>query len=219
MSARLCLDKQRFAGFYWHKIIALAGRRVIFACRGLCLLATESRRSGRAWESESVAYKGMDLNLRSAAHGPGASPSIDDSRRQRRRLVALRRAAAQEPIQVDDRVEACCSSAYDAAQFHRRGRGAARAPATRMTRVKAAAELMEQLGIRAGVTCGRRRRSPSPPVCAELTRAARIAPQRDGGNPARAPPFAGERKTSATVADLLRAVLSLGRKAPDHDCC
>ena len=82
-----------------------------------------------------------------------------------------------------------------------------------MTRVKASAELMEQLGIRAGQV----RQETAVAI-------ASVAPSHADGGPRtsmemeeilrRAAAFAGERKAPATVADLLRAVLGLGRKAP-----
>jgi len=95
-----------------------------------------------------MSYKGMDLNLRSSRAWPGREPGIDDTGANGGWSHPGR--AAQEPIQVDDHVEACCNSAYDAAQFH----GAAEVRLEHllyaMTRVRAAAELMEQLSIRAG---------------------------------------------------------------------
>jgi hypothetical protein len=174
------------------------------------ILADESARGERG-ESENVTYKGMDLNLRSGRSWPG--PGIDDTSANGGGWPHPTR-GAPEPILVDDHVEACCNSAYDAAQFHG-------APEVRvehllyaMTRVRAAAELLEQLGIR------------SAQVRQETAVAiASVAPSNaEGGAPRtskemeeilrRASAFAGERKVSATVADLLRAVLSLGRKAP-----
>ena len=95
-----------------------------------------------------MSYKGMDLNLRSSRAWPGREPGIDDNGANGGWSHPGR--AAQEPIPVDDHVEACCNSAYDAAQFH----GAAEVRLEHllyaMTRIRAAAELMEQLGIRAG---------------------------------------------------------------------
>ena len=160
-----------------------------------------------------MAYKGMDLNLRSGRSWPGREPGIDEAGANGGGWSYSTR-GAQEPIQVDDQVEACCNSAYDAAQFH----GAAEVQVEHllhaMTRIKAAAELMEQLGIRTASVrqetaviiasvAPSHTESSAPRTSKEMEEILR-----------RAAAFAGERKTSATVADLLRAVLSLGRKAP-----
>jgi hypothetical protein len=82
-----------------------------------------------------------------------------------------------------------------------------------MTRVKASTDLMEQLSIRTGQV----RQETAVAI-------ASVAPSHAEGGPRtsmemeeilrRAAAFASERKASATVADLLRAVLGLGRKAP-----
>jgi hypothetical protein len=158
-----------------------------------------------------MAYKGMDLNLRSGRPWPGREPGIDDAANGGSWSHPTR--GALEPIHVDDQVEACCNSAYDAALFH----GAAEVRLDHllhaMTRVKASADLMEQLSIRTGQV----RQETAVAI-------ASVAPSHADGGPRtsmemeeilrRAAAFAGERKTSATVADLLRAVLGLGRKAP-----
>jgi hypothetical protein len=176
------------------------------------ILADESARGERG-ESENVTYKGMDLNLRSGRAWPGREPGIDDTSANGGGWSHPTR-GAPEPILVDDQVEACCNSAFDAAQFH----GAAEVRVEHllhaMTRVRAAAELLEQLGIHSGQV----RQETAVAI-------ASVAPSNaEGGAPRtskemeeilrRAAAFAGERKVSATVADLLRAVLSLGRKAP-----
>jgi ATP-dependent Clp protease ATP-binding subunit ClpA len=155
----------------------------------------------------------MDLNLRSGRSWPGREPGIDDAGANGGGWSYSTR-GAQEPIQVDDQVEACCNSAYDAAQFH----GAAEVQVEHllhaMTRIKAAAELMEQLGIRTASV-----RQETAVIIASVHHHTETAPRtsKDGGNPAPRRPLP-RRKTSATVADLLRAVLSLGRKAPTR-CC
>jgi hypothetical protein len=159
-----------------------------------------------------MAYKGTDLNLRSGRPWPGREPGIDDASPNGGAWSHPTR-GAPEPIHVDEQVEACCNSAYDAAQFH----GAAEVRLDHllhaMTRVKASAELMEQLSIRTGQV----RQETAVAI-------ASVAPSHAEGGPRtsmemeeilrRAAAFAGERKAPATVADLLRAVLGLGRKAP-----
>src|SRR5262245_18636614 len=175
-----------------------------------CLLTEGAR--GERGESESMAYKGMDLNLRSGRPWPGRDLGMDDGGANGGAWSHPTR-GGQEPIHVDEQVEACCNSAYDAALFH----GAAEVRLDHllhaMTRVKASADLMEQLSIRTGQV----RQETAVAI-------ASVAPSQAEGGPRtsmemeeilrRAAAFAGERKASATVADLLRAVLGLGRKAP-----
>jgi hypothetical protein len=150
--------------------------------------------------------------LRSSRSWPGREPGIDDNGVNGGWSHPGR--SASEPIPVDDQVEACCNSAYDAAQFH----GAAEVRLEHllhaMTRTRAAAELMEQLGVSSGQVrqetavaiasvAPSHGASSTPRTSAEMEEILR-----------RAAAFAGERKASATVADLLRALLGLGRKAP-----
>ena len=159
-----------------------------------------------------MAYKGMDLNLRSGRPRPGREPGIDDGSANGGAWSHPTRGAL-EPIHVDEQVEACCNSAYDAAQFHSAAEVRLDHLLHAMTRVKASAELMEQLSIRTGQV----RQETAVAI-------ASVAPSHAEGGPRtsmemeeilrRAAAFAGERKAPATVADLLRAVLGLGRKAP-----
>lgn len=159
-----------------------------------------------------MAYKGTDLNLRSGRPWPGREPGIDESGANGGAWSHPTR-GAQEPIHVDEQVEACCNSAYDAAQFHNAAEVRLDHLLHAMTRVKASAELMEQLSIRTGQV----RQETAVAI-------ASVAPSHAEGGPRtsmemeeilrRAAAFAGERKAPATVADLLRAVLGLGRKAP-----
>ncbi len=159
-----------------------------------------------------MSYKGMDLNLRSSRAWPGREPGIDDNGANGGWSHPGR--AAQEPIPVDDHVEACCNSAYDAAQFH----GAAEVRLEHllyaMTRIRAATELMEQLGIRAGHV----RQETAVAIASVAPSHAELGTPRTSAEMEeilrRAAAIAGERKASATVADLLRALLGLGRKAP-----
>ena len=159
-----------------------------------------------------MAYKGMDLNLRSGRPWPGREPGIDEGNANGGAWSHPTRGAL-EPIHVDDQVEACCNSAYDAALFHSAAEVRLEHLLHAMTRVKTSAELMEQLSIRAGQV----RQETAVAI-------ASVAPSHADGGPRtsmemeeilrRAAAFAGERKAPATVADLLRAVLGLGRKAP-----
>lgn len=159
-----------------------------------------------------MAYKGMDLNLRSGRPWPGREPGIDDAGPNGGAWSHPTR-GAQEPIHVDEQVEACCNSAYDAALFHSAAEVRLDHLLHAMTRVKASADLMEQLSIRAQQV----RQETAVAI-------ASVAPSHADGGPRtsmemeeilrRAAAFAGERKAPATVADLLRAVLGLGRKAP-----
>ena len=159
-----------------------------------------------------MAYKGMDLNLRSGRSWPGREPGIDESGTNGGAWSHPTRGAL-EPIHVDEQVEACCNSAYDAATFHAAAEVRLDHLLYAMTRVKASAELMEQLSIRAGQV----RQETAVAI-------ASVAPSHAEGGPRtsmemeeilrRAAAFAGERKAPATVADLLRALLGLGRKAP-----
>jgi len=159
-----------------------------------------------------MTYKGMDLNLRSGRPWPGREPGIDDAGTNGGAWSHPTRGAL-EPIHVDDQVEACCNSAYDAALFHAAAEVRLDHLLHAMTRIKAATELMEQLSIRTGQV----RQETAVAI-------ASVAPSQAEGGPRtsmemeeilrRAAAFAGERKASATVADLLRAVLGLGRKAP-----
>ena len=64
-----------------------------------------------------MAYKGMDLNLRSGRSWPGREPGIDEGGTNGGAWSHPTRGAL-EPIHVDEQVEACCNSAYDAALFH-----------------------------------------------------------------------------------------------------
>jgi hypothetical protein len=159
-----------------------------------------------------MAYKGMDLNLRSGRPWPGREPGIDDGNANGGAWSHPTRGAL-EPIHVDDQVEACCNSAYDAALFHSAAEVRLDYLLHAMTRIKASAELMEQLSIRTGQV----RQETAVAI-------ASVAPSHADGGPRtsmemeeilrRAAAFASERKAPATVADLLRAVLGLGRKAP-----
>ena len=122
--------------------------------------------------------------------------------------------AARSRFRSTTTCEACCNSAYDAAQFH----GAAEVRLEHllyaMTRVRAAADLMEQLGIRTGHV---RQETAVAIASGAPSHAERGTPRTSAEMEEilrRAAALAGERKTSATVADLLRALLGLGRKAP-----
>jgi hypothetical protein len=166
-----------------------------------------------AGESESMAYKGMDLNLRSSQAWPAREPAgIEESGANGGWSHPAR--SSSEPIAVDDTVLASCNGAYDAAQFH----GAAEVRLEHllhaMTRVKPAVDLMEQLGIRTGQL----RQETAVAIASEAPADAEGKSSTAGEVEEvlrRAAGLAAERKApAASVADLLRVLLGLGRKAP-----
>jgi Clp amino terminal domain, pathogenicity island component len=168
----------------------------------------------RFGEIETMAYKGGDLNLRSA--GPTISREAQGPAERGLGESWGRPAAEPTPIAVDELVLACCNRAYDVAQFHGSADVRLDHLLHALTHVPAAAQVLAELGIRAdalrretAVTiaadtpAGPSDRTNGPRASAALSDALRRA-----ADPALA------RHLPASVHDLLRALLGGGPGSP-----
>jgi hypothetical protein len=149
-----------------------------------------------------MAYKGSDLNLRSSpgwSHEESATHSAWAQGAQR---------GALELIAVDDSVEACCNAAFDAAAFHAAAEVRLEHLLHGMTRVRAAADLLEQLGVRVGQL----RHETAVAIASEApTAEGRSAPRTSTDMEEvvrRAAALGAERRAPASVADLLRSLVA-----------
>ena len=161
-----------------------------------------------------MAYKGGDLNLRSA----GATPSREAQASPERSFGETWGRPPVEPnaIAVDELVLACCNRAYDVAHFHGSADVRLDHLLHALTHVPAAAQVLTELGIRADILrretavaiaadtpAGPADRVNGPRASAALTDALRRA-----ADPALA------RHLPASVHDLLRALLGGGPGSP-----
>ena len=161
-----------------------------------------------------MAYKGGDLNLRSA----GATPSREAQGSAERGFGEAWGRPPAEPnaIAVDELVLACCNRAYDVAQFHGSADVRLDHLLHALTHVPAATQVLTELGIRADILrretavaiaadtpAGPADRVNGPRASAALTDALRRA-----ADPALA------RHLPASVHDLLRALLGGGPGSP-----
>ena len=161
-----------------------------------------------------MAYKGGDLNLRSA----GATPSREAQGSAERGFGEAWGRPPAEPnaIAVDELVLACCNRAYDVAHFHGSADVRLDHLLHALTHVPAAAQVLAELGIRADILrretavaiaadtpAGPADRANGPRASAALTDALRRA-----ADPALA------RHLPASVHDLLRALLGGGPGSP-----
>jgi hypothetical protein len=158
-------------------------------------------------------YRGNDLDLRvDGADGPRGSAGDDRANG----ALPVPAGEAANAIRVDEAVMACCNDAYDAAAFHRAGEIRLDHLLHGMTRVAAAAGVLEQHGIRtpelrretAIAIASHGAEAPltvptAPQTSPELEQVLRMAAER-----------AAMRRASASVEDLLRALLLGGREAP-----
>jgi len=166
-------------------------------------------------EIETMAYKGGDLNLRSA----GATPPSREAQGSAER--GFGEAWARPPVEpnaiaVDELVLACCNRAYDVAHFHGSADVRLDHLLHALTHVPAAAQVLTELGIRADILrretavaiaadtpAGPADRVNGPRASAALTDALRRA-----ADPALA------RHLPASLHDLLRALLGGGPGSP-----
>src|SRR5262249_8618181 len=106
------------------------------------------------WGRERMGYRGEDMDLRTP---PGINPAtaepfaqaesgfVGNGRRERANQVGGQRSA---PIWVDDTVLDCCNYAFDVALAHRSAEVRLEHLLDALTRIEAAAEVLESRGIR-----------------------------------------------------------------------
>jgi hypothetical protein len=156
-----------------------------------------------------MAYKGIDLDLRTARPVPISEASWPAERAAPARAVSV-------PIEVDEALLACCNCAYDVAQFHASDAVRLEHLLHALTRVAAGADVLAELGIRVD----KLRRETAGAIAAEMP----AGPIERGGAPhasaafedvlRRAADQAVHRRARAGLYDLMRTLLSGGTASP-----
>ena len=165
-----------------------------------------------------MAYRGDDLDIRtSQTRGVRESYSTDDAGGLNGSTWRQKPAAARtEALYVDDTVLACCNHAYDVAHAHGASEVRLEHLVHALTRVEAAAAILEQRGIREGQL----RRESAAVIASEIP----VGIGHSQGAPRasiefedvlrRAGDHAGPRGAPATVHDLLWVLFNYDRKIP-----
>jgi hypothetical protein len=166
-----------------------------------------------------MAYRGEDLDLR-VSQGRGARDGYGhgefglNGTRPRTPLASGR----NEPVTIDDTVMACCNHAYDIAQAHGASEVRLEHLVHALTRVEAAADILEERGIREAhlrresaaviaseIPVGLAHSQSAPRASAEFEDVLRRASDQSATHP-------GTR--GATVHDLLWVLLNYNREIP-----
>jgi hypothetical protein len=166
-----------------------------------------------------MAYRGEDLDLR-VSPGRGSRETVGTSEygingtRPRTPLASGR----PDPVTIDDTVMACCNHAYDIAQAHGANEVRLEHLVHALTRVEAAADILEERGIREAhlrresaaviaseIPVGLAHSQSAPRASAEFEDVLRRASDQAAGQP-------GSR--GATVHDLLWVLLNYNREIP-----
>lgn len=95
-----------------------------------------------------MSYRGEDLDLRTPAGRSQRDPYPADAPQNGQRPRSSNGAGRTEPTYVDDTVLACCNHAYDIAQAHSAAEVRLEHLIHAMTRVEAAAQVLEDRGVR-----------------------------------------------------------------------
>ncbi len=97
-----------------------------------------------------MTYRGEDLDLRAFGTRPSreALSQVDGSLNGTRQRAPATNGSRGEPLYVDETVLACCNHAFDIAQAHGASEVRLEHLVHALTRVEAAAEILEQRGIR-----------------------------------------------------------------------
>jgi hypothetical protein len=163
-----------------------------------------------------MVYRGGDLNLRAATARPWREARDGLERGEMTTSAGFPMRPRAQAIHVDALVVACCNAAFDAALFHGAREVSLEHLLYGLTRLPAAAELLEAVGVHAGqlrqetamgiaadVAAGAIAETPRPRASEELEAVLRHAEE-----------LAQERSAPAAVADLLRALLESAPNAP-----
>lgn len=160
-----------------------------------------------------MAYKGQDLDLRPIRGRPQRGPAtFADAGGFGPGPVGARSSHREAPIAVDEVVLACCNQAFDAAVFYGSREVRLEHLVFGVTRVPAAIDVLDEAGLRPD----RMRREAALALAADPPSAAADA---------RSPPIASgefetilrlaaERTGEATLADVLRAILTGASQSP-----
>ena len=164
-------------------------------------------------------YKGDDMNLRvpnsrQSPREPYPTTDYDPAGPRWARQPSY--AASDEPLWVDETVLACCNYAYDVATANGAGEVDLEHLVNAMTRVEAAARILEARGVREGQL----RRESAALIASELpanggterTQPRRSADLEDALR--RASDQAARRGTPAGIDDLLWVLFHFGREVP-----
>ncbi len=169
-------------------------------------------------------YKGDDLDLRvpdqrvqsnrpaREAYAPDYEVTLANGRWPR--SPGYGTTAAADPLWVDETVLACCNYAYDIALANGAGEVGLEHLVNALTRVEAAARILEARGVREGQL----RRESASLIASEIP----VAAVSERNQPRRSPDFedvlrraveqAGRRGTAASVDDVLWVILHYGRE-------
>jgi hypothetical protein len=163
-----------------------------------------------------MAYRGNDLNLRSLVGRPWRESGEAGESVANGGWMQAVRSRGEDPILVDELVIACCNAAHDAALFHGAREVRLEHLLYGLARLQAAAEILEQLGLRTAQL----RRETAMAIAADVA----AGPISDNGAPRasaefdevlhRAAELARERLTLASVPDVLRALLGWSKTSP-----
>lgn len=163
-----------------------------------------------------MAYRGEDLDLRVVQGRSGRGGYVGDDGPGLNGRWSRTGGGRAEPLYVDETVLACSNHAYDVAQAHGASEVRLEHLVHAMTRVEAAAEVLEQRGIReahlrresasviaSDIPVGRGHTSSPPRASPEFSDVLR-----------RASDSAAQRGTTASVHDLLWVLLNYNREIP-----
>jgi DNA repair exonuclease SbcCD ATPase subunit len=159
-----------------------------------------------------MGYRGEDLDLRTPQTGSRSASDLPATELGRPRGYGLR----GEPIWVDDTVLACCNLAFDLAATHRSGEVRIEHLIYAMTRIDAAAEILEARGVRVAAL----RREMGIIVASEIP----IGLPNGKGTPRRseeletllreAADLASRRSAPANIDDLVAVLAETSRELP-----
>ncbi len=165
-----------------------------------------------------MTYRGEDLDLRAFGTRPprdGVGP-VDASLNGTRPRAPATNGARGEPLYVDDTVLACCNHAFDIAQAHGASEVRLEHLVHALTRVEAAAEILEQRGIREAHL----RRESAAVIASEIpvglahSHAAPRSSVELEDVLRRSSELSRRRDATATVHDLLWVLLNYDREIP-----
>jgi Clp amino terminal domain, pathogenicity island component len=165
-----------------------------------------------------MTYRGEDLDLRAFGTRPprdGVGP-VDAGLNGTRPRAPSTNGARSEPLYVDDTVLACCNHAFDIAQAHGASEVRLEHLVHALTRVEAAAEILEQRGIREAHL----RRESAAVIASEIpvglahSHAAPRSSVELEDVLRRSSDLSRRRDATATVHDLLWVLLNYDREIP-----
>lgn len=165
-----------------------------------------------------MTYRGEDLDLRALSTRPprDAIAPIEGAMNGTRQRAPAGNGARSEPLYVDDTVLACCNHAFDIAQAHGASEVRLEHLVHALTRVEAAAEILEQRGIREAHL----RRESAAVIASEIpvglahSHAAPRSSVELEDVLRRATELARRRDENAGVQDLLWVLLNYDREIP-----